>query len=130
MAMNASVWQFGTIAGLVTLEDVLEQVVGEIGDEHDVRLSQPSFEATEVEVEGTIPIRDLENSYGIALPGDSGFETLAGFLLFKLGYIPKEGDTVVHGDRRFVILKMDRNRIALVRVERTNQDDVLTPSKA
>lgn len=112
--------EFGTIAGLVTLEDVLEQVVGEIADEHDIPLAkQPSLEAAEIEVQGTIPARDLENSYGIALPGDAGFETLAGFLLFKLGYIPKEGESVIHADRRFVITKMDRNRIALVRIERT-----------
>jgi len=58
--------------------------------------------------------------YQIELPGDAGFETLAGFLLFKLGYIPKQGDEIEYGNRRFSILEMDRNRIARVRVERTS----------
>jgi putative hemolysin len=52
------------------------------------------------------------------LPGDAGFETLAGFLLFQLGYIPKPGDAVKYGNRKFSILAMDHNRIARVRVER------------
>jgi putative hemolysin len=111
--------EFGTIAGLVTLEDVFEQVFGEIGDEHDVRMPLPSAEASSIEVEGTIPIRDLENIYGLELPAEAGFETLAGFILFKLGYIPKEGEAIEAGDRRFVIVRMDRNRIASVRIERT-----------
>ena len=111
--------EFGTIAGLVTLEDVFEQVFGEIGDEHDIRLPLPSAEATSIEVEGTIPIRDLNTIYGIELPAEAGFETLAGFILFQLGYIPKEGETIESGDRRFVIVRMERNRIASVRIERT-----------
>jgi CBS domain containing-hemolysin-like protein len=110
--------EFGTIAGLVTLEDVLEQVFGEIADEHDIRRPAPSATAPMVEVEGTIPIRDLSTMYGIDLPPDAGFETLAGFLLSQLGYIPKVSDQVTYGDRRFTILEMDKNRIARVRIEK------------
>jgi putative hemolysin len=111
--------EFGTISGLVTIEDLFEQVFGEIEDEFDdAKHPKPSVEATMVEVEGTIPIRDLVTQYQIELPGDAGFETLAGFLLFKLGYIPKQGDEVEYGNRRFCILEMDRNRIARVKVER------------
>ena len=112
--------EFGTISGLVTIEDLFEQVFGEIEDEFDdAKKPKPSAEAKFVEVEGTIPIRDLVTQYQIELPGDAGFETLAGFLLFKLGYIPKTGDDIEYGARRFTILEMDRNRIARVRVERT-----------
>ena len=111
--------EFGTIAGLVTIEDLFEQVFGEIEDEFDdAKKPKPSGEAALVDVEGTIPIRDLVTQYQIELPGDAGFETLAGFLLFKLGYIPKSGDDIEYGNRRFTILEMDRNRIAKVRVER------------
>jgi len=111
--------EFGTISGLVTIEDLFEQVFGEIEDEFDdAKHPKPSVEAMVVEVEGTIPIRDLVTQYQIELPGDAGFETLAGFLLFKLGYIPKKGDEVEYGNRRFCILEMDRNRIARVKVER------------
>jgi CBS domain containing-hemolysin-like protein len=110
--------EFGTIAGLVTLEDALEQIFGEIGDEHDVKRPRPVSEAHSLEVDGTITIRDLDTQYGLELPGDAGFETLAGFLLFQLGYIPKPADAVQYGRRKFTILSMDHNRIARVRIER------------
>src|SRR5437868_5159286 len=80
--------EFGTISGMVTLEDVLEQVFGEIADEHDVRRALPEANAPLIELDGSTNIRDLASNYGIELPGDAGFETLAGFLLHQLGYIP------------------------------------------
>jgi len=116
--MAVVVDEFGTIVGLVTLEDALEQILGEIGDEHDVKRPQPAAEASEIEVDGTITIRDLDTQYGLELPGDAGFETLAGFLLFQLGKIPNEGETVEYGARRFTILQMDHNRIARVAIAR------------
>jgi putative hemolysin len=112
--------EFGTISGLVTLEDALEQVFGEIEDEHDERRAAPQLQTDVIDLEGTTTIRDLELLHGISLPGDAGFETLAGFLLFQLGQIPKVGDKVEYGSRRFTIIEMDRNRIAKVRVEKIN----------
>jgi CBS domain containing-hemolysin-like protein len=110
--------EFGTIVGLVTLEDALEQILGEIGDEHDVKRPKPSAESAMLEIDGATTIRDLDTQYGLELPGDAGFETLAGFLLFQLGYIPREGEAVDYSGRRFTILAMDHNRIARVGVER------------
>jgi putative hemolysin len=110
--------EFGTIAGLVTLEDVLEQIFGEIGDEHDVKRPTPRAESPILDVEGAISIVDLATQYGVELPYDAGFETLAGFLLFQLGYIPTQGESVEHAGRKFTITEMDRNRIARVRIER------------
>jgi len=110
--------EFGTISGLVTLEDVLEQVFGEIGDEHDVQRPAPSAEAAVLHLDGTTLIRDLDTQYQIELPADAGFETLAGFLLFRLGYIPKEGDSVEYAGRKFTITRMSGNRIARVRLEK------------
>ena len=110
--------EFGTIVGLVTLEDVLEQIFGEIGDEHDVQRPAPTMEAALVELDGSTSIRDLDSQYGIPLPGDAGFETLAGFLLYQLRYIPREGEQVEYANRRFTVLAMERNRIASVRIEK------------
>jgi CBS domain containing-hemolysin-like protein len=110
--------EFGTISGMVTLEDVMEQVFGPIGDEHDEFREAPSMEARVLELEASTSIRNLETQYGIELPGDAGFETLAGFLLFQLGEIPKVGATVELNNRRFTILEMEKNRIARVRIEK------------
>jgi len=111
--------EFGTIAGLVTVEDVLEQVVGAIADEYDVKTEQPAPDGDELDLEGATKIRDVETQYGIALPGNGGFETLAGFLLMRFGKIPAAGESLEYDGRRFTVLEMDRNRIAKVRVEKT-----------
>jgi CBS domain containing-hemolysin-like protein len=110
--------EFGTIVGLATLEDVLEQIIGEIEDEHDARRALPPLEARVIELEGATSILDLEAQYGIELPADAGFQTLAGFLLFQFGHIPQAGETVEHQGRRFIVLRMEGNRIAQVRIEK------------
>lgn len=110
--------EFGTVSGLVTLEDVLEQIFGEIGDEHDVVRPTPPDEEKVLQLEGSTTIRDLETRYNVVLPADAGFETLAGFLLFQFGFLPKPNDSLEYGGRRFRILEMDRNRIAKVLIEK------------
>ena len=110
--------EFGTIVGMLTVEDVLEQIVGKIEDEHDEKPDRKDVEAAEVELDGATRIRDLESEYGIEVPSDAGFETLAGFLLFRLGEIPRAGDTVEYDGRRYTVLEMERNRIARVRIEK------------
>jgi CBS domain containing-hemolysin-like protein len=110
--------EHGSVAGLVTLEDVLEQVFGEIEDEHDISRPRAAADAPSFEVDGMINIPDLANQYGIELPSDDGYETLAGFLLFELGDLPQVGTTVEHAKLRFTVLEMERNRIARVQVER------------
>jgi putative hemolysin len=108
--------EFGTFTGLITLEDVLEQVFGEIADEHDVRRPLPVAGAPVTELDGSTSIRDLSSLYGIDLPGDAGFETLAGFLLHQFGYIPVAGESINHDGRTFVVQSMERNRIARVKI--------------
>ncbi len=108
--------EFGTIVGLVTVEDVLEQIVGEIRDEHDAG-EQAAGSGQTLELDGITKVRDLENLYGIELPYDAGFETLAGFLLQELGAIPEGGEQVEHQGRRYTILAMEGHRIGRVRVE-------------
>ncbi len=111
--------EFGSTVGLVTLEDVIEQVFGEIEDEHDVRRPKVQEAAAVLRVEGTVPIRDLELQYGLIVPSEEGYETLAGYLMYRLGRIPVSGDTVEESGRVFTIEEMDRNRIARVRIERS-----------
>ncbi len=103
---------------MLTVEDVLEQLVGRIEDEHDEKIRPRASEAAEIELDGATRIRDMENEYGIEIPADGGFETLAGFLLSQLGEIPQAGRAVEFEGRRFTVLAMDRNRIARVRVQK------------
>jgi putative hemolysin len=110
--------EFGTISGLVTMEDVLEQLFGEIEDEHDELRANPHAESDVFELDGATSIRDLQTQYGLVIPAEAGFETLAGFLLYQIGEIPKVGDVIEFEDRRFTIVEMDRNRIACVKIER------------
>jgi putative hemolysin len=111
--------EFGSTAGLITVEDILEQLVGEIEDEHDIA-SPESVQLAESKMlvlDGTVGLRDLESQYDLLLPRDAGFETLAGFMLSKLQKIPSVGDTCYYGGKRFVVEEMDGHRIARVKIE-------------
>jgi len=110
--------EFGTISGLLTVEDVLEQIVGEIADEFDEAILHPAVDMEDIEIDGTTSVRDLEMRHDIEVPENSGFETLAGFILWRLGHIPAAGEHVEHGGRKFTVLSTERNRIARVRIEK------------
>ena len=110
--------EFGTVGGLVTIEDAIEQIVGEIREEHERHQPDEKPVLDEpIEIDGNTNIRDLDRLYGVELPYDAGFETLAGFLLSRLGRIPNGDERIEFGGRGFVVVEMDRNRIAKVRVE-------------
>lgn len=116
--MAVVVDEHGSTTGVVTLEDVLEQVFGEIEDEHDISRPKQDRHAAALELDGAINIPDLAHQYGVDLPADGGFETLAGYLLSKLGDLPQPGAVLEDDGRRFTVLEMERNRIARVRIER------------
>jgi putative hemolysin len=110
--------EFGSTAGLITVEDILEQLVGEIEDEFDVvSLDEAQAGSKTLLLDGTVGLRDLESQYDLLLPRDAGFETLAGFLLSRLQKIPAVGDSCYYGGRRFTVAEMDGYRISKVRVE-------------
>lgn len=115
--------EFGTVAGLLTVEDVLEQIVGEIEDEFDEKLVLPQVAADPADLDGATNIRDFASIYGIELPVGAGFETIAGYMLFQLGHIPKPGETVDFDGWRFTVADMERNRIARVRIEKNASPD-------
>ena len=109
--------EFGSTAGLVTVEDVLEQLVGEIEDEFDVSGRPMLPGATSMVLDGSVNIRDLESQYQIPLPRDEGFETLAGFVLAQLQRIPRGGDSFEYEGRRYTVAAMDGLRVESVKVE-------------
>src|SRR5439155_24733169 len=104
-------------AGVVTVEDVLEQLVGEIEDEFDVAAKAPLPVGTRMVLEGSVNIRDLESQYQMTLPRDEGFETLAGFVLSRLQRIPVPGEYFDYEGRRFTVVETDGHRVAKVQIE-------------
>ena len=109
--------EFGSTAGVVTVEDILQQLVGEIEDEFDI--SQPIFAPGDASIvlNGAVNIRDLESQYKINLPRDQGFETLAGFVLAKLQRIPALGDGFEFEGRRYTVVAMEGLRVDTVKIE-------------
>ena len=110
--------EFGSTVGLVTAEDAIEQLAGELEDEFDVP-SHPvlSTSGGAVLMDGSVNLRDLETQMQWSLPRDGGVETLAGFMLSRLGHIPKPGESVEFEGRRLTVVEMDARRIAKIRVE-------------
>src|SRR5258708_11485387 len=111
--------EFGSTAGAISVEDVLEQLVGELEDEFDVASVQPAVTDANAPLvlDGAVNIRDLETQYDVKLPQDEGFETLAGFILSRLQKMPEGGEELDYKERRFVVEKIDDHRIATVRIE-------------
>jgi CBS domain containing-hemolysin-like protein len=110
--------EFGSILGLATLEDILEQVVGEIHDEFD--LAEPPLKLTDgaMVFDASLNVRDLEMQYDILLPEDPAYATLGGFALAKLGVIPQGGETFDFDGHRFTVYEMDRRRIARLKIQK------------
>jgi CBS domain containing-hemolysin-like protein len=112
--------EFGSTAGVITVEDILEQLVGEIEDEFDAAPpEQPVLEGKiALVLEGSFGIRDLESQYQLSLPRDGNFETLAGFVLARLQRIPRVGDSFEYDGHRFTVEEMEGHRIARVQIEK------------
>jgi magnesium and cobalt exporter, CNNM family len=110
--------EFGTFVGLVTIEDVLEQIVGDIQDEYDQEEKVISKLGENVMVvDASLSVRELADDYDLVLPRGPGYETLAGFVLSRLGYIPKGGETFVFDNRRYSVMEVEGRRVAKVKVE-------------
>jgi CBS domain containing-hemolysin-like protein len=119
--------EFGSTVGIVTAEDVLEQVVGELEDEFDVAGKTAGFNSAGVmSLDGSTTLRDLSTQLRWVFPREAGVETLAGFLLAQFGHLPEVGESLVFGGRRFVVTEMAGLRIARVRVE-TVRAEAATP---
>jgi putative hemolysin len=109
--MAVVVDEYGTMAGLVTLEDLLEEIVGEIEDEFD--LPDESVEQVDektVRIDGTFPIDDFNEKFGIELPAED-YHTVAGFVFGLLGRAAAEGDEVEYDGLRFRVLEIEGSRI-------------------
>jgi len=99
---------------------VLEQLVGEFEDEFDMPPPEHPIVEGEIAVvlDGSVSVRDLESQYQLSLPRDSGFETLAGFVLARLQRIPREGEGLDYDGYRYTVAEMEGHRIARVKIEK------------
>ena len=109
--------EFGTTVGLVTAEDALEQIVGELEDEFDTTQPMVANATGMMILDGSTTLRDLTTRLGWEFPRRAGVETLAGFLLAELGHVPEPGETVVHAGREFTVAEMQGRRVSRVRVQ-------------
>jgi len=111
--------EYGGTAGLVTLEDIVEEIVGEIEDEYDTAAAELLVRIDErtAECDARLPIADLNDSLHIALPEDESYETLGGFLADFLGRIPQKGETHQWENLRFTVLDANPRAVRRIRVE-------------
>jgi CBS domain containing-hemolysin-like protein len=114
--------EYGDVAGLVTLEDLLEEIVGEITDEYDVEESPILQLADGWLVQGKTPIWELNERVGADLPEDEEWQTVGGLVSMALGRIPEPGDEVVFHGFSFRVEKVQRRRIGAVFVRRVSDE--------
>ena len=116
--------EYGGVAGMVTIEDVIEQIVGEIEDEHDVEEGTFILEhdPSHFTVKALTPIEDINEQFGTDF-SDEEFDTIGGLILGKLGHMPKRGETLREGPLSFKVLRADNRRIHLLRVTVEQDDD-------
>jgi len=110
--------EYGGVSGLVTMEDLLEEIVGEIRDEYDIESPVVKLSDRTFLVDASISIRDLKEDHDIEIPESSEYETLSGFLLTTLQKIPKVGDVVEIENKKITIAEMVGQRIAKAKLEK------------
>jgi len=121
-SMAVVVDEFGSILGLVTMEDILEQLVGEIHDEFDVVERPLTLADGAIVFDAALSVRDLDAQYNITLPEDAAYATVGGFVLDQLGFIPKGGESFDFGNFRFTVMEMDGRRVARVKIQLAAQE--------
>ncbi|MFT4694189.1 MAG: magnesium and cobalt transporter [Francisella sp.] len=111
--------EYGEISGLITIENILEEIVGDIEDEFDIIDENiTKISDNEFIVDAITAIEDINEYFGIAIDDDDGFDTVAGMIIQTLEYLPKKGDSIVVGGFKFIVKDADNRKIITVLVEK------------
>jgi len=110
--------EFGNVDGLVTLEDIIEEIVGEIQDEHDGQIEDwyTRLDAGRFLVAGAVPVKQINGLVALAIPEKKDYTTLAGFFLYEFGRLPREKDSLEFNGFRLTVEKMIKRRIAQIEI--------------
>ena len=113
--------EHGGLEGIITLEDLLEEIVGEISDEHDEEVNEQITQVTgsEFQLEGGLAVRDLNRRLKLSLPESESYTTIGGFLMTAAGHVLKPGEVVQHNGLVFKIERVERRRVARVKLTLT-----------
>ena len=120
--------EYGGTAGIITLEDLIEELVGDIRDEYDAPGDEAlRFKGGEIEADGLLNLDEVHEQTGVRLP-EGPYETLAGFVMAALGHVPRVGEAVEADSHRLEVTELDARRISRVRVTPIVHDVEATPS--
>ena len=117
--------EYGGTAGIVTLEDLVEELVGDIRDEYDEQEPEETGPLGEMEVDGLLNLDDFEDRTGLVLP-EGPYETVAGYIMQQLGHVPALGEAAVFDHHTLTVTELDGRRIARVRVGPARPGEQLT----
>jgi CBS domain containing-hemolysin-like protein len=117
--------EYGGTAGVVTLEDILEELVGEITDEYEKTPAKgvKKIDANTFDINARTYVDDLNDDFDLNLPEDEDYDTVGGFVFSHLGYIPKTGETFKYNNLDFTIVAAETRRIRLIRIKRNSEPE-------